>query len=100
MYLPLEKATSIIQLLLEGMSVRSAERITGVHRDTIMRLLVVAGTRCERLMQNCIRHIAVSVVQCDEFWGFVIENAIAESIKFFHMDALSATVPMKIDADL
>ena len=71
MYLPMEKATSILQLLLEGMSIRSAERITGVHRDTIMRLLVVAGTRCERLMQNRIRHVAVSDVQCDEIWGFV-----------------------------
>ena len=30
----------------------------------------------------------------------VIENAIAEAIDFFHMDALSAAVPMKIDLDL
>ena len=30
----------------------------------------------------------------------VIENAIAESIDFFHMDALSSAVPLKIDADL
>ena len=30
----------------------------------------------------------------------VIENAIAESIDFFHMDALSSEVPLKIDADL
>ena len=30
----------------------------------------------------------------------VIENAIADAIDFFHMDALSAAVPMKIDLDL
>jgi len=38
MRLPLDKAESVLRLLLEGMSIRSAERITGVHRDTIMRL--------------------------------------------------------------
>ena len=43
MRLPLDQAVRILQLLLEGMSVRSAERITGVHRDTILRLLVLAG---------------------------------------------------------
>ena len=30
----------------------------------------------------------------------VIENAIAEAIDLFHMDALSAAVPMKVDLDL
>ena len=30
----------------------------------------------------------------------VIENAIADAIDFFHMDALSAAVPMKVDLDL
>lgn len=30
----------------------------------------------------------------------VIENCIQESIDFFHLDALSAAVPLKIDVDL
>ncbi len=30
----------------------------------------------------------------------IIENTIAEAIDFFHMDALSAAVPMKVDLDL
>ena len=30
----------------------------------------------------------------------VVENRIAEAIDFFHMDALSAAVPMRIDTDL
>jgi transposase-like protein len=46
MRLPMDKAEMVLRLLLEGMSVRSAERITGVHRDTILRLLVLAGERC------------------------------------------------------
>lgn len=35
----------ILSLLVEGNSIRSVERITDVHRDTIMRLLVSAGTK-------------------------------------------------------
>jgi IS1 family transposase len=53
------------------MSVRSVERVTGVHRDTILRLLVLAGERCQRLMERKIEHVPVRDVQVDEIWGFV-----------------------------
>jgi len=58
-------------LLLEGMSVRSIERVTGVHRDTILRLLVLAGERCQRLMETKIAGLHVSDVEMDEIWGYV-----------------------------
>ena len=53
------------------MSVRSVERITGVHRDTILRLLVLAGERCQRLMEEKIRSLDVQDVEVDEIWGYV-----------------------------
>jgi IS1 family transposase len=62
---------NILQLLLEGMSIRSAERVTGVHRDTILRLLILAGERCHRLMDERIKGVSVEDVQVDEIWGFV-----------------------------
>jgi transposase-like protein/IS1 family transposase len=74
MRLPLDKATSILQLLLEGMSIRSVERVTGVHRDTILRLLVLAGDRCRRLMQRKVEHLPVRDVEADEIWGFVAKK--------------------------
>src|ERR1051325_11141579 len=57
MYLPLEKATKVLNLLLEGCSFRSAERLTGVNRNTIMDLLVIAGDRCERLLATKIQNV-------------------------------------------
>lgn len=69
--LPHEKATLILKMLVEGVSIRSIERLTGVHRDTILRILVVAGERCERLLEEKIRAVPVRDVQCDEIWGFV-----------------------------
>ena len=70
----MEKATQVLQHLLEGCSVRSTERITGVHRDTILRLLVIAGEKCERLMAERIKGVPVSDVQCDEIWGYVAKK--------------------------
>ena len=71
MRLPLDRAVSILQLLLEGMSIRSVERVTGVHRDTILCLLKLAGERCERLMLEKVKSIPVQDVEVDEIWGFV-----------------------------
>jgi transposase-like protein/IS1 family transposase len=74
MRLPLDKAVSILQLLLEGMSVRSIERVTEVHRDTILRLLVLAGERCQRLMDEKIKNVDARDVEVDEIWGYVFKK--------------------------
>ena len=67
MRLPLDRAVSILSLLVEGMSVRSVERVTGVHRDTILRLLVLAGNRCERMMHQKIEHLTVGTWSVTRF---------------------------------
>jgi transposase-like protein len=56
MTLPMEKAILVLRMLLEGASIRSVERTTQVHRDTIM-LLVLAGEKCERIMAEKVRNI-------------------------------------------
>jgi transposase-like protein/IS1 family transposase len=71
MRLPLDRAVGILQLLLEGMSVRSVERVTGTHRDTILSLLVLAGERCQALMLAKIQNLSVKDVEVDEIWGYV-----------------------------
>lgn len=47
--LPREKQIEIIAALCEGVSIRATERLTGVHRDTIMRLGVKVGEGCNKL---------------------------------------------------
>ena len=74
MTVPLEKATLALQLLIEGTSIRSTERITGLHRDTILRLLVLAGERCEKLLGRLLVNVPVKDVQCDEIWGYVFKK--------------------------
>lgn len=71
MYLPVEKAETVLRLLLEGNSVSSVERITAIHHTTILKLLVLAGERCGRVMAKKIRNVKVRDVECDEVWSYI-----------------------------
>jgi transposase-like protein/IS1 family transposase len=71
MYLSIEKAEMVLRLLLEGNSVSSVVRLTDVHQKTILKLLVLAGEKCNRLLGEKIRNVPVSDVQCDELWSFI-----------------------------
>lgn len=71
MRIPMEKAEMILRLLLEGNSIRSIQRITNIHQETILSLLVLAGERCEKLMRERIKGVPVKDVEADEIWGFV-----------------------------
>jgi transposase-like protein/IS1 family transposase len=71
MYIPQQKAVMALRLLLEGNSIRSTERITELDRNTIMSLLVKAGERCKKLMDEKIKNIDCMDVEADELWAFV-----------------------------
>jgi IS1 family transposase len=71
MYTGLEDADKVLSMLVEGCSVSSVKRLTGIHPKTILKLLVVAGERCEKVMGRLIVNVPVRDVQCDEIWGFV-----------------------------
>ncbi len=69
--LPAEKKILAISMLAEGNSIRSIERMTGVHRDTIMRLGVRVGTACAKIMDTKMRGLNCKQIECDEIWGFI-----------------------------
>jgi IS1 family transposase len=71
MYISQEKATLALQLLLEGNSIRSTERITGLDRNTIMRALILAGERCQTLLDSKLTNLNCKRLQMDELWCFV-----------------------------
>lgn len=74
MYVQQDRAVMALQLLLEGNSIRSTERITGMDRNTIMSLLVKAGEHCQCLLNDSIRNIEVRDVEVDEIWGYVFKK--------------------------
>ena len=69
-----EKKVAIISALAEGSGIRQIERITGVHRDTIMRLGVRIGQGCAGLLDRKMRNLPCEQLQFDELWGFIAKK--------------------------
>jgi len=69
--LSIDKQVQIIGSLAEGCGIRQIERMTGVHRDTIMRLGVRVGQRCAGLLDRRMRDLSCNHLQFDEIWGFI-----------------------------
>lgn len=65
-----QAAALAVKCLLEGCSIRSTERLTGLNRNTIMRLLIVAGECSAKLMYAKMRGLKLNYLQCDEIWTF------------------------------
>ena len=66
-----DRQIAVIAALAEGSSIRAIERMTGVHRDTIMRLGVKVGQGCTALMDEKMRNLPCTRLEMDEIWGFV-----------------------------
>lgn len=65
------KQVAVISALAEGSGIRQIERITGVHRDTIMRLGVRVGRGCAVLLDQKMRDLPCENLQFDEVRGFI-----------------------------
>ena len=66
-----ERKVAVLSALLEGCSIRSTARMTGVHKTTIMRLLVETGEHCESMMANRLKNLPCTEIEADEIWTFV-----------------------------
>lgn len=65
-----EKRCLILNMLLEGSSMRSISRIAGVSINTVTKLLVDAGEACAEYHNKAVREVESRRVQCDEIWSF------------------------------
>jgi IS1 family transposase len=69
--LPLEKRTQIVNLLVEGMSMRAVTRITGCSKNTVAKLLADVGQACIKFHNEKVVGVTSKRVQLDEIWSFV-----------------------------
>lgn len=69
--LPLAKRCQIIQLLVEGNSLRSCCRIANVSMNGVMRVFIEAGKACIKFHNETVINVEAKRVQCDEIWAFV-----------------------------
>src|SRR5579872_4821444 len=69
-----DRQIAVLSALVEGCSVRSTERMTGVHRDTILRLMVRVGNGCANLLDDTMRDLTCSRLELDELWSFIAKK--------------------------
>ena len=65
---------NICKHLVEKNGIRSIERITGHHRDTIGRLLEDMAEHAEEMNEYLIKNLVLTPFECDELWSFVKKN--------------------------
>src|SRR6266851_3710559 len=65
------KRSAIVRALCEGCSIRATVRMTGVTKNTIVKLLGDLGAVCSKYQDETIRNVRSRRVQCDEIWSFV-----------------------------
>ncbi len=73
--LPLHKRTMILNMLVEGSSMRSISRVVGVSINTVTKLLVSAGEACAAYHDENMREVNAQRIQCDEIWSFCYAKA-------------------------
>ena len=72
--LPLETKALILSHVVEGLSVRAIERLTGVHRDTIIRLMLSTGDSARETLDREMVNLEIKRLQVDEIWAYVFKK--------------------------
>jgi IS1 family transposase len=70
-----EQRVRVVAALVEGNSINSTVRMTGVSKPTILRLLELLGEACKRYHDEHVRGLTSRRIQCDEIWAFVHAKA-------------------------
>jgi len=69
--LSIEKKIQVLNALVEGASVCSISRMTGVNKRTILRILKEAGRQAQEILDRELVNLKCSFIQMDEIWSFV-----------------------------
>jgi transposase-like protein/IS1 family transposase len=98
MRIDLERAVTVLGMLLEGMSIRACERLTGVKRDTICDLVLHVGEQCDRFLRKAVKGVAAKFIELDELWSFV--HCKAKTALAKHLEGVGDSWTwLAIDAD-
>src|ERR1700730_14712143 len=65
-----ERRIQVIKCLCEGLSIRATVRMTGVAKNTIVKLLAEVAEVCSAYQDKTLRNLSCKRVQCDEIWSF------------------------------
>jgi transposase-like protein/IS1 family transposase len=71
MRVPVADAKLALRLLVEGNSVRSTARITGLDKKTTLKLIVLFGDRCRTFLDERMRGLKLTHLEFDEQWTYI-----------------------------
>jgi transposase-like protein/IS1 family transposase len=74
MTVPVENAKRALHLLTEGSSIRATQRLTGIDRNTLCKLVVFFGEACRRFLDQRMRGLKLDHLQFDEQWTYVFKK--------------------------
>jgi len=96
-----EQRTAVLNCLIEGCSIRSTVRMTGVAKKTVMRLLVEVGAVCAAYQDRAFRNLSCQRIQVDELWAFIgcKQKNVTFQIKATNPDAGDIWLWVAIDAE-
>ena len=67
----MEQKTRVVAALVEGNSIRSTVRMTGVAKNTVIKLVLDLADACAAYHDRAVRNLKVRRLQCDEIWQYV-----------------------------
>ena len=96
--LQLQKRVQIINMLVEGNSLRSISRMADVSINTVTKLLIDVGKACANFHNEKVIGLTSKRVQADEIWSFVYskQKNVPEGMEEMAGDVWTWTA---IDAD-
>lgn len=65
------KRSQVVTALIEGNSVRSTCRMTGIAKGTVLSLIASLGKACAEYHDEHVRNVSTRRIQADEVWSFV-----------------------------
>jgi len=104
-FLSRQEQLSILHLLVEGASLRSITRLTGIHRTTAINLMVRVGTQLAAFMDERMRNLDLWHLECDEIWTFcrkkqhrltdqeILNTSIRDQYLFVALDLETKLIP-------
>jgi IS1 family transposase len=78
------RRAQVVRCLIEGCSINSTVRMTGVAKHTVLKLLVELGAACSEFLDENMRNLPCERIQVDEVWQFV--GAKQKNVKPRHFE--------------
>jgi IS1 family transposase len=99
--LTMTRRVAVVKALMEGCSIRATVRLTGVAKNTVVKLLAELGEACSSYQDAAFRNLSSKRVQCDEIWAFCYakQKNVTDDMREEHPDAGDVWTWTAIDAD-